>query len=132
MERLECDSLSRSVLGAAFAVHNALGPGLLESAYKVAMCVELRHRGPSFERQKMFPLIYRGERVGDYFADLVVEAKIILELKAVKALVWRRYARLPTDVTLRVVVRVFLAPQNSAIREKEMRTTSDDASHGGR
>lgn len=85
MERLIHPALSHQVLGAAFAVHTGLGPGLLESAYENAMCVELSVRGIPFERQKAFPLQYRGERVGDYFADLVVDGKIILELKAVKA-----------------------------------------------
>jgi len=56
--------LSEKVLGAAFAVHNALGPGLLESAYEGAICVELKHRGLSVERQAVFPLVYRGEYVG--------------------------------------------------------------------
>ena len=78
--------LSDHVLGAAFAVHNALGPGLLESAYEGALCVELRHRGLRFARQEVYPLAYRGEYVGAYIADLVVESTIILELKAARAL----------------------------------------------
>ena len=78
--------LSDSVLGAAFAVHNELGPGLLESAYEGAVCVELRLRGIGVERQPVFPLHYRGEYVGAYIADLVVAGTIILELKAVKEL----------------------------------------------
>lgn len=78
--------LSDRVLGAAFEVHNALGPGLLESAYEGALCVELKHRGVSVERQVVYPLVYRAEYVGAYVADLVVEGTIILELKAVRAL----------------------------------------------
>ena len=78
--------LSDRVLGAAFTVHNVLGPGLLESAYEGAICVELKHLGLSVERQPVFPLSYRGEYIGAYVADLVVEGTIILELKAVKAL----------------------------------------------
>ena len=86
MSSLIHKDLSDTVLGAAFAVHNALGPGLLESAYEGAMCVELQHRGLSVERQVVYPLVYRGEYVGAYLADLVVEGTIILELKSVKAL----------------------------------------------
>ena len=78
--------LSDKVLGAAFTVHNTLGPGLLESAYEGAICVELKHLGLATERQSVFPLSYRGEYIGAYVADLVVEGIIILEMKAVKAL----------------------------------------------
>ena len=86
MSLLVHKDLSDNVLGGAFAVHNALGPGLLESAYEGAICVELKHRGLSVERQVAYPLVYRGEYVGAYLADLVVEGTIILELKSVKAL----------------------------------------------
>ena len=78
--------LSGKVLGAAFTVHNVLGPGLLESAYEGAICVELNHLGLSVERQPVFPLTYRGEYIGAYVADLVVEGTVILEMKAVRAL----------------------------------------------
>jgi GxxExxY protein len=78
--------LSDKVLGMAFTIHNLLGPGLLESAYEEAFCVELRQAGIPFERQKVFALYYKGECIGGYFADLVVDNKIILELKSVQAL----------------------------------------------
>ena len=78
--------LSDKVLWAAFTVHNALGPGLLESAYEEALCVELAHLGLAFERQQVFPLAYRGEYVGAYIADLAVENTIILELKSCRVL----------------------------------------------
>jgi len=78
--------LSDSILGAVFAVHNSLGPGLLESAYEGALVIELKHRGLSVSRQHVYPLYYRGELAGAYVADLVVEGKVILELKSVKEL----------------------------------------------
>ena len=78
--------LSDKVLGAAFTVHSALGPGLLESAYEGALCVELKYRGLHVERERIFPLQYRGKYVGAYIADIVVENTIILELKSVRAL----------------------------------------------
>jgi GxxExxY protein len=84
MGSLLYEDLSGKALGAAFAVHNALGPGLLESAYQGALRVELEFRGFSVECQKPFPLTYRGVSIGDYFADVVVENTIILELKSVK------------------------------------------------
>jgi GxxExxY protein len=78
--------LSNIVLGAAFSVHNVLGPGLLESAYEGALVIELKHQGLAFERQQVFPLYYKGELAGAYVADLVVENTILLELKSVQAL----------------------------------------------
>jgi GxxExxY protein len=78
--------LSDRIISLAFAVHNQLGPGLVESAYEEGMCWELRHAGIRYERQKVYPLFYKGDNIGGYIADLVVDDKIILELKAVSAL----------------------------------------------
>ena len=78
--------LSNKVLGMAFSIHNILGPGLLESAYEGAYCIELTRAGISFSRQKIYPLHYKGELVGGYIADLVVANTIILELKSVSQL----------------------------------------------
>jgi GxxExxY protein len=86
MSKLIYHSLSNKVLQAAFAVHRALGPGLLESAYEGAFAVELNHLSVPFERQRVFPLVYRGEYVGAYIADLVVDNTIIIELKSVAKL----------------------------------------------
>jgi GxxExxY protein len=84
--RLIHKSLSDKVLSMAFAVHRALGPGLLESAYEGAFAVELSHCGIAFERQQVFPLVYRNEYVGAYIADIVVANTIIVELKSVSKL----------------------------------------------
>ena len=86
MVKLVHASISNKVLGAAFAVHTALGSGLLESAYEGALVVELKHRGIFIERQKVFPLEYRGEYIGAYIADIVVENTLIVELKSVSKL----------------------------------------------
>jgi GxxExxY protein len=86
MSKLLHASISNKVLGAAFAVHASLGSGLLESAYEGALVVEFAYRGISFERQKVYPLEYRGEYVGAYIADIVVENTIIVELKSVTKL----------------------------------------------
>ncbi len=76
--------LGFKVLGMAYTVHNALGPGLLEHAYKEAMCVELEYAGIPYSRERIFDLRYRGQNVGTYFADLIVDNKILLELKSVQ------------------------------------------------
>lgn len=86
MEKFLKKQLSHKVLGMAFSVQNILGPGLLESAYEGAFCVELKQAGIPFCRQKVYPLYYKGELIGAYIADLVVDSSIILELKSVKQL----------------------------------------------
>jgi GxxExxY protein len=78
--------LSDRVVGLALTVFYELGPGLLEVAYVEAMCWELRHAGIPHERQRVYPLKYKGDYITSYFADIVVDGKIILELKTVKAL----------------------------------------------
>ncbi len=78
--------LSNNVMAAAIAVHKAMGSGLLESVYEGAFEVELKYRNINVERQVVFPLQYRGEYIGAYIADMVVENTIIIELKSVSKL----------------------------------------------
>ena len=75
--------LSFRIVGAAMEVHRTLGPGFLEAVYEGALAHELALRGIRFERQKRLPVRYKGQLVGDYVADFVVEDQIVLELKAV-------------------------------------------------
>jgi GxxExxY protein len=65
-------------------VHRHLGPGLLESIYESALCIELKESGLSFERQKSLPILYRGQKIGDFRIDIVVEDQIVLEIKSVE------------------------------------------------
>ena len=74
--------LSRQILGIAFAVHNELGPGLLERCYHEAFCLELGIAEIPYVSQKKYQVTYKGEKIGDYIADLVVNNKILLELKS--------------------------------------------------
>ena len=76
--------LSGRVIEAAIAVHTALGPGFLESVYENALGVEFRARGIRFEQQKVIKILHRGEQVGEHRLDLVVEAVLLVEMKAVK------------------------------------------------
>jgi GxxExxY protein len=73
-------------MGAAITVHRTLGSGLLESAYEGAFEVELKYLRINVQRQVVFPLVYRGEYIGAYIADMVVENTIIIELKSVSKL----------------------------------------------
>ena len=80
------NEIAKEVLGAAFVVHTKLGPGLLESVYEVVLAYELRKRGLTVERQKPRPITYEGMRFDEAFrADLVVNSKVVTELKSVEA-----------------------------------------------
>ena len=78
--------LSSSVLDAAIRVHKALGPGFLESFYEEALCIELANQQIPFERQKSIIVNYLGHPIGEHRLDLLIDGKLILELKAVSAL----------------------------------------------
>ena len=85
--KTELNKITEIIIGAAMAVHRELGPGLLESAYEACLAYELPDRGLSVERQKALPVKYRGVNVDcGYRIDLLVEGKVIVELKAVKRL----------------------------------------------
>jgi len=81
------NDIATEVIGAAIAVHSTLGPGLLESAYKECLWYELVKKGLYVEKEKPLPLIYEEVRMDcGYRLDLVVENKLIVEVKAVEAL----------------------------------------------
>ena len=83
----EMNKLTETVIGAAIEVHKNLGPGLLESAYQRALEHELTLRGIRFVAQKVCPIIYKGLLIEDaYRLDLLIEDKLVVELKAVDAL----------------------------------------------
>jgi GxxExxY protein len=81
--KLICKDLSFQVIASAFEVHNTLGSGFLEAVYGKSLLKELHLRGIHAEAQKELRITYKGEGVGVYYADIVVENQIILELKAV-------------------------------------------------
>jgi GxxExxY protein len=79
------EALTEQVIGAAIEVHRVLGPGLLESAYEECLCHEFHLRGISFERQKPLPVAYKEIKLDcGYRLDLIVENKVILEIKCVE------------------------------------------------
>ena len=91
------DAWSGSVIGAAIEVHRALGPGLLESVYQLAMEAELRARKVPFERQKPVPIRYRGLVLdGGLRLDFVVAGELIVEIKSVSQLIDIHEAQLLT------------------------------------
>ena len=80
----EDNALSRHVIGCAIEVHRHLGPGLLEGAYEDCLCHEMSLRGIDHERQVALPVTYKGINVaGAYRLDILVERRLILEIKAI-------------------------------------------------
>jgi len=83
---LEHADLTGAIIGAAMVVHRELGPGFLETAYENALVIELRAKDISFEQQLSVPVLYRGAEVAKHRLDLLVDRKIVVELKALRHL----------------------------------------------
>ena len=105
----EHDPLTGAIIGAAIEVHRRLGPGLTEPSYERALCIELTHCGLSFTRQLSVPVLFRGHVVGTYRADLVVENRVVVEIKSVdrlagihqaQLLAYMRVLRMPTGLLI--------------------------------
>lgn len=77
------DELTEKVIGCAYCVHNELGPGFLEKVYENALCIELEEARLGVKQQCPIAVAYHGKVVGDFFADMLVEGRLIVELKAV-------------------------------------------------
>jgi GxxExxY protein len=102
--------ISGGIIGAAIEVHKALGPGLLESAYQECLERELIERGHHVERQRAFPVVYKGAAIKRRFRlDMVVDGQVLVEIKAVKHLLpvheaqilsYLRLARLPLGLLI--------------------------------
>ena len=98
---MEVNAISFEVRRAAFKVHTALGPGLLESVYELAMAYELRQVGLRVEQQVALPFVYAGQRLEAGFRlDLLVEGQVIVELKSVDVLLPVHYKQLLTYLRL--------------------------------
>ena len=100
-EQEELDVISSGIIGAAIDVHRELGPGLLEPAYEHCLAFELAERGHTIERQKLVPVKYKTTEVDAGFClDLLVDQKIVVELKAVDAIAPIHKAQLMTYLKL--------------------------------
>jgi GxxExxY protein len=98
---LQCEEVTAAVIGAAIEVHRELGPGLLESAYRECLCYELSQRGISFTREMALPVHYKQVKLDcGYRIDLLVENAVVVELKAVEAVVPVHEAQLMTYLRL--------------------------------
>jgi len=84
MTKDEINKLSEKIIGCCIEVHKRLGPGLLESIYEKALCIELAYHNIPFENQKILSVKYRNKPVGEFRIDILVENTIVLELKSVE------------------------------------------------
>lgn len=95
------NELSYAIRGAVFKVYNTLGPGLLESVYEFALAFELKELGYQVSCQKPFPVVYRGYTLETGFRlDMIVENKIIIEIKSVEQLTDVHHKQLLTYLKL--------------------------------
>jgi GxxExxY protein len=85
-ERAALESLVEAVVGAAYEVSNVLGAGFLEKLYERALIEELRLRGIPAVAQTAFPVAYKGKHIGTYAADLVVDGRLLVEIKCAEQL----------------------------------------------
>ena len=109
--------LSGEILNAFFNVYNTLGYGFLENVYENALLIELKKLGLNCRQQQPIEVFYDEEKVGVYYADIVVEDKIIIELKAAETLVPRHEAQLvnylrATDIEVGLLLNFGKSPQH--------------------
>ena len=99
---METDRVTHVVIGAAIEVHSALGPGLLESAYRDCLFLELTARGHHVDREQLLPITYREQIIPRAFrTDLLVDQVLLIELKAIEALLPIHRVQLTTYLRLR-------------------------------
>ena len=110
------DPLTEKVIGLAIEVHRQLRPGLLESAYEACLCYELAQAKFDFERQLALPVVYKSVRLDcGYRLDVVVENRVILELKTVERLVPIHEAQVITYMKLSGIPTGLLLNFNSVV-----------------
>lgn len=80
-------ALTGRIIGCGIEVHRHLGPGLSESNYEEALCLELASAGLSYVRQVGVPVLYKGQQIGEHRPDLVVENSVVVEIKSVERLI---------------------------------------------
>jgi GxxExxY protein len=88
------ERLTQKIISCIIKVHQILGPGFLESVYRSALMIELQNLGLMVESEKNVPIYYFGKPIGRHRMDLVVEKKIVLELKSVETLHSQHYAQI--------------------------------------
>ena len=96
---MEDEELTKKVIGCAFKVHNSLGSGFIEKVYENALRIELSGAGLRVEQQIPIQVYYQGEVIGDFVSDLLVEKRLVVELKAIEKLTKLHEAQLVNYLT---------------------------------
>jgi len=118
----ERDPLTDQAIGFAIEVHRHLGPGLLESAYEECLCYELNEHGIGFKRQMPLPVVYKSVRLDcGYRIDIVVENRLILELKSTERLLPIHEAQVLTYMRLSGVSTGLLLNFNTPVLKDGIR-----------
>ena len=91
---LFCEKITEQILGSAMEVLNTLGHGLLEKPYENALVVEWKLRNIPFRQQPRFPVLYKGNKVGEYIPDLIVDDQVIVDTKVVEKLGNHEYGQM--------------------------------------
>ena len=111
--------ITDKIIKSFYKVHDALGPGFLEEAYHKALLIELKKYFNNVESEKSFPIIYENQEVGKYIPDILVENKIIIEIKAVNELDENHKAQIISQLRVSGILIGFLV--NFAKKELDFR-----------
>jgi GxxExxY protein len=121
--------ITDEIIRCAIEVHRCLGPGLLESVYESALCVELQQQRLQFKRQVGIPLFYKGHLISEHRPDLVVEDRAIVEIKSVSRLEPIHVAQVLTYLRVtRIQVGLLLNFNSAALRNGIRRVVLSSAS----
>jgi len=124
------EEITKEIIGCAFEVINELGAGFLESVYERALLLALRQKGLSAISQHPVKVMFRGKCVGDFYADIFVEEKVIVELKAVKTIAPEHQAQIINYLNATgIEVGLLINFGNQKLDYKRF-TRSKDYSHG--
>ena len=127
---LKYEQITKSVIGCAFEVINELGAGFLKSVYEDALLLALRQKDLSAKSQYPVKVMFRGECVGDFYVDIFVEDKVIVELKAVKTILPEHQAQIINYLNATgIEVGLLINFGNSKLEYKRF-TRSKDFKHG--
>ena len=111
------DPLTEQIIGCAIEVHRHLGPGLLEATYEEALCVKFGERGVRYQRQVGVTLFYKGHLIGEHRPDLVVNERVVVEIKSVERLIAVHQAQVQMYMRiLRLPVGLLINCNTAAVR----------------
>jgi len=119
------------IIGCALEVHKHLGPGLLESVYESALCIEFKATSLPFKRQVGVPLYYKSELISEHRPDLIVDDKVIVEVKSVEALAPIHMAQMLTYLKVTSLrTGLILNFNNPTMRQGIRRVVLSSRTHG--